>query len=83
MPTNDPEGPIFLTASYNYDGFFFLHTSIYFNVESPLRSHVDVWHIESWRRMCIPMTTTSNVLTTQLRDLLYDQFIDNTLLFRG
>ena len=80
MPTCDskPEGRIFLSASNNHDGFFFLHTfalqSLILGITiNELRSYTLTFAI-----LKVAMTSTPNVLTTELRDLLYNQWIDNT-----
>ena len=86
MLNSDPEGRIFISAPNNYDRFFFLHTfwspAFDFNVEVTINESryytltsvilkVDVVSD-------VAMTSTPNVLTTELRDLLQNQYSDNT-----
>ena len=64
MPNSDPEGQTFLSGPNNHDRFFF-----YMMTSAILK--VDV--------VCdVAMTSTPNFLTIELRDLLYNQCIDNT-----
>ena len=68
MPNSDPEGRIFLSAPNSHDRFFFLHTSPAFDFNVGVAINV-----------CdVAMTSTPNVLATELRDLLYNQCIDST-----
>ena len=63
----DPKGRIFLSVANNHDRFFFLHTfwSPVFNFNAGVATN-------EWR---------SYVLTTELRDLLYNQSIENTCCY--
>ena len=82
-------GSLFLSAPSNHDRFFFLHTfwtpAFDFNVGVAINeSHfytltsailkIDVMYD-------VTMTSTPNVLTTKLRDLLYNQCIDYTCCY--
>ena len=89
MLNSDPEGRTFLSASNNYDRLFFLYTfwsaAFDFNIEvainesryytlTPTILKVDV--------ICdVAMTSTPNVLTTELRDRLYNQCIHDTCCY--
>ena len=85
MPNSDPEGWIFLSAPNSRDRFFFLHTfwspAFDFNVGVAINeshSYTLTSAILKVEVVCdVTMTSTRNVLTTELRDL-YDQRIDNT-----
>ena len=88
MPNSDPEVWIFLSASNNHDRFFFLHnfrsSAFDFNVgvainESP--SYTLTSTILKFDVCDVAMTSTPNVLTTELRDLLYNQYIGNTCFY--
>ena len=89
MSNGDPEGRIFLSSPNNHDRFFFLHTfwppSFDFNVGlvinvsssytlTPAILKVDVVYD-------VTMTSTPNVSRTDIRDLLYNQCIDNTCCY--
>ena len=86
MPNSDPEGRIFLSAPNNQDRFFFLHTiraaAFDFNVGVPVNESHSFTLTSAILKIdvvCdVTMTSTSKVLTTELRDLLYNQCIDNT-----
>ena len=88
MPNSDPEGLIFLSAPNNHDRFFSLHTFLSptfdFNVGVAInewRSYVSMSAILKVYVLCdVAMTSTPNVLTTELRDLLHNLCI-NVLLF--
>ena len=85
MPNSDPEGRIFLSATNNHDRFFLLHTfwpptfdfylgvtineSCSYTLTSAILTVNVIYDVT--------MTSTSNVLTTELHDL-YNQCIDNT-----
>ena len=77
---SDPEGRIFSSAPDNYDRFFFLHTfwtpAFDFNIGVAINEFicVDVRHIERWRRVW-------RQLSTELRDLQYNQCIDKTCCY--
>ena len=82
MPNSDPEGRIFRSApKTKHDRFFFLHTfrspAFGFNVGAMNESR---WRPPYWQ-LTSYVTSTSNVLTTELRDLLYNQCIDNACWF--
>ena len=89
MPNSDPEEQIFLSAPNNYDRFFFLYTfwppAFDFNVWVAINesySYTLTSAILKVDIVCIvAMTSTLNILTTELRDLLYNQCINNVLLF--
>ena len=86
MPNSDPEGRIFISAPNNHDRFFFLNTFwspvFYFNVGVAInesRSYTLTFAILTFDVVCdVAMTSTPNALTTELRDLLYNQCIGNT-----
>ena len=77
MPNSDPEGWIFLSAPNNHDGFFFLHTfsSPAFDFKAAVATNES--HSYTWTSailkvdvVCdVAMTSTFNVLTTELRDV--------------
>ena len=83
---SEPEARIFLSAPNNHDRFFFLYTfrvpAFDFNVGVALnesRSFTLTSAILKIDVVCdVAMTSTPNVLTTELRDLLYNQCVDNT-----
>ena len=86
MPNSDPEGRIFVYAPNNHDRFFFLYTfcspAFDFNVGGDInesRSYTLTSAILKFDVVCdVAMSSTPNVLTTLLRDLLYNKCIDNT-----
>ena len=86
MPNSDPVGWIFLYAPNSHDRFFFLHTlespAFDFNVEVAIndsRFYTLMSAISKFDVVChIAMTSSPNVLTTELRDLLYNQCIVKT-----
>ena len=86
MSNSDPGGQIFLSAPNNHDRFFFLHTFLSpvfdFNVQVAInesRSYTLTSAILEVDIVCdVAMTSTSNILMTDLCDLLYNQCIDNT-----
>ena len=82
------EGRIFLSAPNNHDRFFFLHTlwsPAFFNVGVKINeshSYMLTSAILKVDVICdIAMTSSPNVLTTELRDVLYNQCIDNTCCY--
>ena len=85
MPNSDPEGRIFLSALHTYDRFFFLHSlrvpGSDFNVEVAMNESCSYTLMSAILKIdgrCdVAITSTPNVLTTELRDLLYNQWIDN------
>ena len=85
MPNSDPEGRIFLSAPNNHDRLFFLHTFwspvLDFNIGVTINEWCSYTLTSAILKGDIAMTSTPNDLTTELRDLLYNQCIDNTLLF--
>ena len=89
MPNRDPEGRIFLSAPNNHDRFFFLHTFrspvFDFNVEAAIKESCSYTLTSATFKVgviCdVTMTSTPNVLTTELRDLLHNQCIGNTCCF--
>ena len=86
MLNSDHEGRIFLSAPNNHDRFSFLHTlwspAFDFNVAVEINeshSHTLTSAILKVDVVCdVTMTSSSNVLTTELHDVLYNQCIDNT-----
>ena len=89
MPNSDPEGRIFLSAPNSHDRFFFLHTflspAFYFNVGVAInesRTYTLMFTILKVDIICdVALTSTPNVLTTELPDLLCNQCIDNTCCY--
>ena len=89
MANSDPEGRIFLSSPNNHDRFFFLHTfwspTFDFNVDVVInksRSHTLTSAILEVDVICdVTVSSTPNVLRTELRDLLYNQCIENTCCF--
>ena len=87
MPDSDPEGQTFLCAPNNHDRFFFLHTlgSQDFNTGITINeshSYTLTSAILKVDIVCdVTMTSSPNVLTTKLLDLLYNQCIDNTCCY--
>ena len=89
MPNSDSEGRFFLSAPNNHDRFFFLHTfwssAFDFNVGVPINescSYMLTSAILKFDVVCVvAMKSTTNVLTTKLRDLLYNQCIGSTCWF--
>ena len=75
MPNSDLEGWIFLSSQNNPDRFFFLHT--FWPAAFDLTSAILKFDV-----ICdIAMTSTPSVLMAELRDLLYNQCIDNTCCY--
>ena len=84
MPNSDPEGRIFLSAPEIYDRFFFLHTfwSSAFDFNVGVAINESCWRPPYWKlRMWRCNVVNSNVLTTELRDLLYNQCIENACCY--
>ena len=89
MPNSDPEGRVFLFAPNNHDRFFFLHTfwspAFDFKVGvaiNELCSYTLTSSILKVDVVCdVTMMSTPSILTTELRGLLYNQCIDDVLLF--
>ena len=86
MPKSDPEGQIFLSTPNNRDRFFFLHTfwSAVFGFNIGVAFKESCWRLPYWKLtsyVMSQMTSTLNILMTELCDLLYNQYIDNMLLF--
>ena len=89
MPNNDLEGRIFLSASNGHDRFFFLHTfwspAFDFNIGVAINeshSYTLTSVILKIDVVCdVAITSTPNVLTIELRDLLYNHCIDNTCCY--
>ena len=88
MPNSEPEGRIFLSAPSNYDRFFFLH--IFWSPAFDFTIGIGINESRSYTLMSttfkfdvcdVAMTSALNVLTTELCDLLYNQCIDDVLLF--
>ena len=84
------EGQIFLSAPNNHDGYyFFLHifwSPVFdFNLGVIIKepsSYMLTSAILKVDVLCeVTMTSTPNVLTTELHDLLYNQCIDNTWFY--
>ena len=86
MPNSDPEGRIFLFVPNNHDRFIFLHafwSPVFdFNVEVTINKSLSYYLTSATLKVdvvCdVTMTSTPNVLTTELHDLLYNQCIDNS-----
>ena len=84
MPNTDPEGRIFLSAWNNHDRFFFLHAfrspafDLYVGHERGRLLYAGVRHIEGRCRTWRHNDVNCNVLATELRDLIYNQCINNT-----
>ena len=86
MPNSDPAGQIFLSAPNSHERFFFLHTfwsaAFDFNVEVAINeSHSYILTSATLKVdvVCdVAMMSAANVLTTELRGLLYNHCIDNT-----
>ena len=78
MPNSDPKGQIFLFTPSNHDGFFFLHTfwSPAFDFNVGVTINESRWWPPYWK-----LTSTPNVLTTELCDLLYNYCIQNTCCY--
>ena len=89
MPNSDHQGRNFLSSPNNHDRFFFLHTfwspALDFNVRvaiNELCSYIVMSAILKVNDVCdVAMLSIPKVLTTELCDLLYNQCIDNMLLF--
>ena len=87
MPNSDPEGWIFLSPPNNHDRFFFLHTfwSPAFNFKTGFAINASHFYLLMSAilkidiKYDITMTSTPNILTTELYDLLYNQCIENVL----
>ena len=85
MPNSDPEGQIFLSAPNNHDRFFFLHTFwspvFDFNIAVPINESLSYMLKSIILKVDIvcdaAMTSTHNVLMTEICDLLYIQCINN------
>ena len=85
MPNSDPEERLFLSAPNNHGRFFVLHTFrspvFDFNVEVAInesRSYTLTSAILKVDVVCyVAMTSTPNILMTELHALLYNQRIDN------
>ena len=86
MPNSDPEGRIFLSTPNTHDRFFLSHTfwspAFDFSIEVTInksRSFMLTSTILKVDVICdITMTSTPNVLTTEVHDVLYNKCIDNT-----
>ena len=86
MPNSDPEGRIFQSAPNSNDGFFFLHIlwspAFDFNTEVAIndsRFYTLSSTISKFDIVCdVAMTSSPHVLTTELRDPLYNQCIGST-----
>ena len=89
MPNSDTEGRIFLSAPNNHDRCFFLHTfwpqafdfngGVAINESHSMHSFMLTSAILKVDIVCdVAMTSTPKVLTTELHDLLYNQYIGNT-----
>ena len=89
MPNSDLEGRIFLSVPNNHDRFFFLHTfrspAFDFNTGIAVNESNSCMLMSAILKVDVlsnvTMTSTPNVLTTELRDLLYNQCIDNTCCY--
>ena len=86
MPNSDLEGRIFLSAPNNHDGFFFLRIfwspAFNFNAGFAINGSHSYMLTSAIMKIYVvydvTMTSNPNILTTELRDLLYNQCIDNT-----
>ena len=86
---SDPEGRIFLSTPNNHDRFFFSHTFrspvFEFNIGVAINKSCSYTLMSAILKVdvvCdVAMTSTPNILTTELHDLLYNQCIDNTCRF--
>ena len=82
-------GTEFLSAPNNHDRFFFFHT--FWSPEFDFNIGVAIYESRSYTLtsailkvdiVCdVVMTSTPNVLTAELHDLLYNQCIDNTCCY--
>ena len=89
MPNSDPEGQIFLSAQNSHDRFFFLHIFWSPGFDCNVGVTINEWRsytltsaILTVDVLCdVAMTSTPNVLMTELLDLLYNQYIDNTCCY--
>ena len=89
ISNSGPEGRIFLSASSNYDSFIFLHTfrspavnvivAVVFNESYSYTLTSAILKIDVV--LDGAMTSTPNVLTIELRNLLLNQCIDNTCCY--
>ena len=88
MPNSDPEGQIFLSAPNNHDRFFFSQTFWSPAFDFKVGIAINEWHSYALTStilkvdvLCdVTMMSTPNI-TTELRDLLYNQCIDNTCCY--
>ena len=86
MPNSDPKGQIFLSAPNNHDRLFFLHTfwapAFDFNATVTINESCSYTLTSAILKVDVvydvTMMSTPNTITTQLRDRLYNQCIDNT-----
>ena len=83
MPNSDPEGRIVRSAPNNHDRFFLSHTfwppafdsnlGVFINESRSYTLTSAIFEVD-----VVCDVATHSVLTTKLRDLLYNQYIDNT-----
>ena len=82
MTKSDPEGRIFLSVPNNNDRLFFLHTlwsrAFDFNVGVAINESHSYTMTSAILKVDVVCDVTPHVLATELRDLLYNQCIDNT-----
>ena len=86
---SDPEWRIFLSAPNNHDRFFFLHAfwSLAFDFKAGFAINASQFYMLTSAILNIDveygvtMTSTPNILTTELRDLLYNQCVDHTYYY--
>ena len=71
----------FWTRWWNFNIVAFGKTMVECNHERVILLYVDVRHIESWSRVWRHNGVNFNVLATELRDLIYNQCIDNTCCY--
>ena len=84
---SDPEEGIFLSAPNNHDSLIFLHTfwspALDFYIKIAINESLSFTMTSAILKVdvvCdVTMMPTPNVLMTELRDLLYNQCIDNIL----
>ena len=88
MPNSDPEGQIFLSAPNIHDILllaYLSNTSVDVNVGVSMNEPCSLTLMSAILKVDvvvdITMTSIPNILTTELRDFLYNQCIDNVLLF--
>ena len=85
IPNSDPEGRIFQSAPNIYDRFSFLYTFdlqlLNLTKESPLCESHSHTLTSAILKVDVVCDVNFNVLAIELRDLLYNQCIDNTCCY--